>query len=94
MLNRTFNRNITNLESHQLVWLDRNTKRNCEDSIALLTRLRNIIDYTKIFVNWDECLQYMKKTEDTTTFSICLNIDDGTILSEINDLRNIYAIYL
>jgi hypothetical protein len=36
----------------------------------------------------------MKKTEDTTTFSICLNIDDGTILSEINDLRNIYAIYL
>ena len=94
MLNRTFDRNITNLESHQLVWLDTNTNRNCEDTAVLSTRLRSIINYTKLFVNHDECLQYIKKTEGTTTFFIGSNIDDRTILSEINDLRNIYAIYL
>ena len=91
-LHRIFDRDVINLESYQLVWLDIDANGTSEETEVLLAKLRNIIDYTQIFVNPEECLQYIKKTEDTTTFFVGSNIHDATILSKMSDLSNVCVI--
>ncbi len=78
MLPRVFNRDITNLESYQLIWLDTNPNKTDEDMIMTLARFREVI----------------KRTEGTTTFLVCSNSLDEPNLSQIYDLKNVCTIYV
>ncbi|CAF1108164.1 unnamed protein product [Didymodactylos carnosus] len=63
---RTFDRERVNLESHQLVWCD----KNVNDSVTLVEALRKIVDYTKLFDNVEACKQYLNTTSTDTVKEI------------------------
>ncbi|CAF4059940.1 unnamed protein product [Rotaria sordida] len=88
--NHLFNRERVNLESHQLIWLDANWKKDK----TTLENLRKIVDYTKIFDNMDECLVYINQTDTTVTFLICSGQMGETFTSKVHHFDSIYAIYI
>jgi hypothetical protein len=65
-----FDREHSNLESLQLVWLTSCSSEN--DNIPSIDLLRLIIDYTKIFDDCQSCLRHLHETIATTdTFFVC-----------------------
>lgn len=94
MLHRAFNRVIINLESYQLIWIDTNTNKIGEDTTVAIARLREIVDYTKLFTNFDECLCYINQTEETKTFLVCSNSLDEEFVSQMDYLKNKCTIYM
>lgn len=63
-----------NLESHQLLWLDRKVTDIHEVGIfTTFARFRKLVNYTKGFDNWRECLQHIQNT-DTITFLVCSGV--------------------
>ncbi len=80
-----------NLESYQLVWLDPDFNRKNDTSIE---SLRNIVDYTKVFDNSDDCLEYIKQTQDSTTFVVCTKQLAQEFISQIHPLKHIFKIYV
>lgn len=93
-LARTFDRDTINLEPYQLIWFDTNMNKTGNDTTVVLTRMREVVDYTRLFVDFEECLHFIKKTEDTKTFFICSSNHDKVLLSQINDLKNVCTIYI
>ncbi|CAF3866295.1 unnamed protein product [Rotaria magnacalcarata] len=88
---QVFNRRQVNLESHQLVWLDPDFNR---DSTISIKNLRNIIDYTRVFDNGEDCLKYIEKTQDTTTFLVCSKELAQRFIPEIHQLQHVLRIYV
>jgi hypothetical protein len=89
---RVLNREQLNLETHQLVWLDPEFLKNGITS----ERLRQIIDYTKIFDNIDDCLGYIEKTKNRNqTFLICTKVLSEELLTRLHSIDyNIYKTYV
>ncbi|CAF1488828.1 unnamed protein product, partial [Didymodactylos carnosus] len=88
-------RNKVNLESHQLVWLDANVNNSeHEDTTVTLAGLRKIIDYTKLFDNISECKEYLKSTENGSTFLVTSGSFGQTFVPEIHEVEIIYKIYV
>lgn len=92
---RFFDRNSINLESHQLIFLDKNSTDSGQDKpIVTLEELRKIVDYTKVINNVEEALQYMEQTQKTTTFLVCSDDLGQIIVPQIHLLENIRSIYI
>ncbi|CAF0839553.1 unnamed protein product [Didymodactylos carnosus] len=91
-----FDRNRINLEAHQLIWCDANINDPVNQSESLITigKLRKIVDYTKLFDNVNECLQYMEQTKDTNTFRVCSEQFVEKLASGTHELKNIKTIYI
>ena len=87
---KMLDRNTVNLESHQLVWL---ASQQSHDSISIET-LRNITDYTKLFIDVDACDQYTKISQETIIFMIVSNEFSQDLLPRIHDRSQILAIYV
>ncbi|CAF0878337.1 unnamed protein product [Didymodactylos carnosus] len=87
-------RERVNLESHQLIWLDKSINSNQSDSTVTVERLRNVVDYTKLYYNPEECLQHIEQTKDTATFLIGSDELVRIFIPKIHDLENIQAIYI
>ncbi|CAF3453751.1 unnamed protein product [Rotaria socialis] len=85
-----FNRELANLESHQLIWQDVNVKKDK----TTLENLRKIVDHTKVFDNMDEWLVYINQTDTTVTFKICSGQMGENFASKVHHLDTIYAIYI
>lgn len=86
---RIFAREKYNLEPHQLVWLGvpvNNRKVH-------INVLRKIVDYTKLFDNVEECLSYLQQTPRTATFLVCGDHLSERLISKLDDLKNIRALY-
>ena len=82
------NRKTTNLEPHQLVWVSSNNEHVSAES------LRSIVDYTRLFDNINECRSFIDQTFNTTTFIVCSQAFAQHFISQIDDLKNIYLIYI
>ncbi len=91
-----FDRECVNLESHQLIFFDKNAN-NIEqqhETLFTLEELRKIVNYTKFINNVDEVLQHIEQTKDTTTFLVCSGSLGQIIVPQIHDLNNIQSIYV
>ena len=83
-----FMREEINLESHQLVWLDATIENRDDDNPVVIKELRQIIGYTKIFDNTDECLSYIKHTDiSITTFLVCSGHLGRLIVPQVCDFK-------
>jgi len=90
-----FDREHTNLESHQLILLDKNVNNAGQDeTLFLLEELRKIVNYTKFINNVEEALQFIEQTKYTTTFLVCSGCLDQIIVSQIHVLKNIQSIHI
>jgi hypothetical protein len=90
-----FDREHVNLESHQLILLDKNVNNAGEDEILfLLEELRKVVKYTKFINNVEEALQFIEQTKDTKTFLVYSGCLDQIIVSQIHVLKNIRSIYI
>ncbi|CAF0946668.1 unnamed protein product [Didymodactylos carnosus] len=91
---RSFNRERVNLESHQLVWLNDNVNKSNDNDTTLKEDLRKIVDYTKLFDNVEQCLQYIEETKDSITFLVCSEQFGEILVPQIYHLQNIWSIYI
>jgi hypothetical protein len=90
-----FMREQINLESHQLVWLDATIENRDNDNPVVIKDLRQIIGYTKIFNNTDECLSYLKHADiSITTFLVCSGHLGRLIVPQVCHFKNIRSIYI
>ncbi|CAF2019803.1 unnamed protein product [Rotaria magnacalcarata] len=87
---KAFNHENVNLESLELVWLTPELDRNT----IILEVLRNIIHYTKFFDSIEECIHFIELNKVTTTFLVCDGSLGEKLVSQIYDMKNIYAIYI
>jgi hypothetical protein len=96
VLRRTvFNHERINLESHQLIWLDSNVYDVSHDDTAVtLKNLRKIIDYTKLYNNSEESIQYIKQTSNTVTFLVCSGRLGQQIVPIVHQMKHIWTIYI
>lgn len=92
----SFDRNRINLEDHQLIWCDANINDlvNQSESLITISKLRKIVDYTKLFDNVNECLQYVEQTKNTNTFLVCSEQFVEKLASGTHGLKNIKTIYV
>jgi hypothetical protein len=81
-----FDREKINLESHQLVWLGQPIVSN--------NTLRNIIYYTKVFVDVKDCRQHIEQTKEFRTFLVCFLEHIDYIISYVHNLENVSKIYI
>jgi hypothetical protein len=78
-----------NLESHQIVWLDVDEKLPIK-----IETLRNLVDYSTIFNDEDECRRFLDDTNDSATFLVlCSNSTAESLRTKMEQLKNIKAIY-
>ena len=91
-----FDRSRVNLESHQLIWCDTNVNSLVRQSESLVTidKLRQIVDYTKLYDNANECLQYVEQTKDLKTFLVCSEQSAEKLVPQMHEWRNIRSIYI
>lgn len=87
-----FDRTRINLESHQLIYLSE-PGIGSEDKLDA-QMLRNMVDYTRVFVDVEACQHYLENTCDTTTFLICSNRQGERLVPEIHQRKNIHFIYI
>jgi hypothetical protein len=85
-----FHREQVNLEPYQLVWCD----ANVADLTVTISELRKIVDYTKQFDNVEDCMQYMRESNDTVTFLVCSNDVVDCIVPKIHNQTDIRSIYI
>ncbi|CAF1224363.1 unnamed protein product [Adineta ricciae] len=83
------NREIINIESHQLVLLSNNIS-----NIPSIEDLRRNIDYTKLFSTVEKCLQYINQTKNTVTFMICSRQFLPDLTSKFQNYKSISKIYV
>jgi hypothetical protein len=87
-------RQSSNLEGHQLVWCDDNeVTQNAENDITL-TKLRDAVNYTKLFNDVSSCRRYIEQTSDTTTFLVCAVNMAFSLIPQVHELRNVKSIYI
>ncbi|CAF1506554.1 unnamed protein product [Adineta ricciae] len=92
---KILNRERINLESYQLIWLDSNTHSVINNDTAVtLTNLRKIVDYTKLYNEKEECIQYIKQTSNTTTFLVCSGSLGEQTIPIVHSMNNIWTIYI
>ncbi|CAF1140135.1 unnamed protein product [Adineta steineri] len=90
-----FDREHNNIESHQLIFLDINLNNTTQYTIPfLLEEFRKIVNYTKFINDNEEAVQFIEQTNDTTTFLICSNCSNQSIIPQIHILRHIRSIYI
>ena len=81
-------RETTNLESHQLVWL-------CTSNDAVsLQSLRNIVNYVRVFSDINVCLTYIERTSDTVTFLVCSEEYLRSLIPRIHHHRSPYLVFV
>jgi len=85
------NNRQVNLESHQLVWLDPDFNQKNATNIE---HLRKIVDYTKLFESSEDCLKYIKQTQDTTTFLVCTKELAQEYIPQIHHFKHVLKIYI
>lgn len=93
---RFFNREQFNLEPHQLVWCSSkiNDKFISNKSITL-QRLREIVDYTKLFQNdVKDCVKHLELTTDSVTFLVCSDGIAEKLLARVHDFKSVRIIYV
>lgn len=85
---RLFDREQLNLDAHQLVL--------CGTYLPDLNllKLRQTIDYTKVFGSGEACKRYLQETPQIISFVVCADSLGEQFISEINDLHNVRSIYL
>jgi len=85
----SFNRNY-NLEPHQAIWL------GVPAYDITIDRLRQIVDYSKMFLDADLCKQFLSKTLNTVTFLVWSDAvgSQRKLLDELLDMQNIRRIYI
>jgi hypothetical protein len=86
-----FTQRQINLEMHQLIWLDPNFSMRSNVNVE---SLRNIVDYTKIFDNSENCVDCIKQTQDTNTFLVCTEELAHEFIPRIHNLKHILKIYV
>ena len=91
-----FNREDSNLESHQLLWLDSKLSELEDTIFNTLTKFRQLVNYTKAFDYWRYCLKYIKKCRDTFTFLVCSSRIASDIIPELQPFMktNVWKIYI
>lgn len=91
----TINGEKINLDSHQLVWLDAKVHdHEYRDTAVSLEALRQIIDYTKLFDNVQDCKEYLKQTDNGLTYLVVSGSLGKTFIPQIHDLESIFKIYV
>jgi hypothetical protein len=81
-------RETTNIESHQLIWLS-----TSDESISLES-LRSIVDYTHLFKNISSCQTYIKRTDGSVTFLVYSHQFAESLIPQIHHLQKVYRIYV
>ena len=87
-----FDRTQINLESHQLIYLS-DPAIGLQDKLDV-QMLRNIVDYSRVYVDIEACQHYLENTCDTTTFLICANRQGERLIPKIHKQKNIHFIYI
>lgn len=95
---RYFDREDSNPESYQLLWLDMKlSELEDEDTILnTLTKFRQLVNYTKAYDSWKNCLRYIEKCHDTYTFLVCSSKFAGEIIPLLKPFAktNVWKIYI
>ncbi|CAF4279288.1 unnamed protein product, partial [Adineta steineri] len=83
-----------NYERLSLVWFDYQIS-HLPEYVNLQEKLRNIINYLKIFENLDQCEQYIQSISDNDRVIIIINYESAQeIISHIHSLRQVDSIYI
>ncbi|CAF0729386.1 unnamed protein product [Adineta steineri] len=83
-----------NYERLSLVWFDYQIS-HLPEYVTLQEKLRNIINYLKIFENVDQCEQYIRSIFDNDRVIIIINYESAQeIISHIHSLRQVDSIYI
>ncbi|CAF2156103.1 unnamed protein product [Rotaria magnacalcarata] len=86
--------NDENLEELSMIWLDSNIHKN-EDCLEMLTTLRSVINYLKVFDNISECIAYINSITTETKILFIVSAELGeSVISEIYHSPNIVSIYV
>ena len=89
-VSKTFDRNLVNLESHQLVWL---ASKDIHNQVPIEI-LRKKVDYTKLFEDSEACAEYMNNSKEILTFMIISEKISEDILSCINNVSQVLGVYI
>ncbi|UJR11417.1 hypothetical protein I4U23_015597 [Adineta vaga] len=90
---RLFDRERLNLESHQLVWCDNHVHDGLNGDLTI-SKLREIVDYTKFFDNQDSCKHYLQESQYVVCFLVCSDNIGKQLIPEIHHLQNIRSIFV
>ena len=82
--------NEINLEEFVIVWMDVN---NGNDSNRNM-RLRSIVNYLKPFDNVEECIDYIRSTDNEKIFLITSGLDGKNVVKHVHDLPQVATIYI
>jgi hypothetical protein len=93
-----FDRHDVNLESHQLLWADiKLSELEDENEIfSTLTKFRQLVNYTKAFDHWNNCLRHIEKCHVTFTFLVCSALYAKVIVPKLWVFRktNVWKVYI
>ncbi|CAF1280748.1 unnamed protein product [Adineta ricciae] len=91
-----FDREYTNLELYQLIWLESNSndQSNRIEKRISTENLRSIIDYTKFFHDVDECFDYINKTQDSMTLLVSTDETVIDVLTNDQHPKNLLGVYV
>ncbi|CAF4190765.1 unnamed protein product, partial [Adineta steineri] len=83
------------LQNFSLVWLDESMEEANKDYQNILTQLKTITNNVSVFKNRDECIDYLKATqEDIKSFLVVKDTMSEQIMPLINDIHQLHGIYI
>ncbi len=83
------------IQNFRLVWLDSNTDEvNNDNSINIITKLREVINAVEKFTDVDECIDFISNIEDEKIFMIYSGELGQIIIPLIHDMAQINHFYI
>jgi len=77
-----------------LVWMDANINQSSKDCQNTLAHLRDVVNDVTIFTEPDQCIQFLKDTENEKAFVITSGSLGKDLVPEIHALPQLDAIYI
>ncbi|CAF0820684.1 unnamed protein product [Didymodactylos carnosus] len=82
-----------NLETHTLVWLDRDVN-STEDNLITQKKLRQAVNQIRVFDNTDECLNFLTDLKDQKIALIVSGSYGRRIVPLVHDFRYLTSVYV
>lgn len=82
-----------NFEKNTLVWLDENLADE-ENTKTIILKLRQIINYVRVFANADECVDYISTNENEQFFFLVSSSSSNIIIPLTYKIMQIKFIYI
>jgi len=82
------------IQNFHLVWLDGNINENDDDCRHSIQKLKQVVNTVNTFVDFDECIDFINKIPEETTFMITSGAFGQTVVPAIHNKKQVSVIYI